>query len=39
MDIFKTFDEFLVQSQAQIPIINFILNLIFTAILALILKR
>ena len=39
MDIFKTFDEFLVQSQAQIPIINFILNLIFTAILALILKQ
>ena len=39
MDIFKTFDEYLAQSQAQIPIISFILNLIFTGLLALILRQ
>ena len=39
MDIFKTFDEYLAQSQAQIPIIGFILNLMFTAVLALILRQ
>jgi len=39
MDMFKTFEEYLTHSRAQIPIIGFILNLIFTGVLALILKH
>ena len=39
MDIFKTFEEYLAQSQAQIPIIGFILNLIFSGALAIILQQ
>ena len=39
MDIFNTFEEYLAQSRVQIPIIGFILNLIFTGLLALILKQ
>ena len=39
MDIFNTFEEYLAQSKIQIPIIGFILNLIFTGVLALILKH
>ena len=39
MDVFKTFEEYLTHSRAQIPIIGFILNLIFTGVLALILKH
>lgn len=39
MDIFQTFEEYLSQSGAQIPKIWFILNLIFSGIMALILKQ
>ena len=39
MEIFNTFEEYLAQSRVQIPIIGFILNLIFTGLLALILKQ
>ena len=39
MDLFKTFEEYLVQSSVRIPISWFILNLIFTAILTIILRQ
>jgi len=39
MDIIKTFEEYLTQSSAQIPIIGYILNLILTGVSALILKH
>ena len=38
MDMFKTFEEFLSQSKSEIPILWFILNLLFTGLLAILLK-
>lgn len=38
MDIFQTFEEYLAQSSASIPLLSFIFNLIFTCILAFILR-
>jgi len=39
MDMFKTFEEYLAQSSAQIPIMVFVINLIFTGFMAFILKQ
>lgn len=39
MDMFQTFEEFLVESSVRVPILWFSLNLIFTGILSFILKQ
>ena len=39
MDIFNSFEQYLAQSKAQIPILGFIFNLIFTGLLSSVLKQ
>ena len=39
MEMLQTFEEYLAQSSARIPLVLFILNLIFTAVLTLILRQ
>jgi len=39
MEIFQTFEQYLTQSSARIPLVLFILNLIFTGVLTLILRQ
>ena len=39
MEIFQTFEEYLGQSSVSIPLVSFILNLIFTGVLTLILRQ
>ncbi len=39
MDLFTSFEEYLIQSKTQIPILGFILNLIFTGALSFVLKK
>ena len=39
MEMFQTFEEYLAQSSVSIPLVSFILNLIFTGVLTLILRQ
>ena len=38
MDVFQSFDEYLTQSSAQIPVLGFVLNLIFTGLLSMLIN-
>ena len=39
MEMFQTFEEYLAQSSVSIPLVSFIVNLIFTGVLTLILRQ